>query len=193
MFQLLQRWLARKQVKAIRILKEQNVFDPTTGKPTIDRYYYHQWQQLTGEYIQHFLGKDSAFYKDFTEIKLLQVPIEAKPTEKELALEQWELQRANTTLMNCIIYISKFKYLYRKPSLFGLLPVTGQISIAVASLMLFFYIGKFTVSEKITFESEYRQCKETNEILKHLNDSLILVTNRPHETPNDSTNNQPDK
>lgn len=183
-------WLQKRQIDAILILQEQNAFDKA-GKPVIDRYQYEGWQQLTGEYIKKFLGKDSKFYTDFTELKLLVVPIQNKPSEKELALELWNLTQANGILQNCIIYIAKFKYLYREPSLFGLLPITGQISLAIFGATLFFYIGRFTVPEKPTFEHELKECRKSVELLMQERDTLLVrLSNIP---ANENAEHKPDK
>jgi len=169
---LLQRFLQKRQIAAIDILKEQNAFDKE-GKPVFDRYQYEDWQQLTGEFIKKFLGKNSKFYTDFIELKLLVVPIQNNPTKEDLAMELWNLQQANSTLQNCIIYIAKFKYLYREPSLFGLLPIPSQVAIGLAGMTLFFSIGYYTIVNKPTFVNEYKDCNRNYNVLQVRYDSLV--------------------
>ena len=151
------------------------VVDEKTAKITIERIAYEAWQRDASETIRKYLGTDTKFYTDFIALKIITIPIQQEPTKQELALEYEQITQANVIISDCIEYVANGGHLYRRSSLFGLLPVPAQVTIFVAFGTLMYNIGHNMVPEKQTFEVELKECQESLKQVSNDNDSLRKV------------------
>jgi len=179
---------SNRRKSAILELHSKQVIDKNTGKITIERITYEAWQRDASETIRKYLGTDTKFYTDFIALKIINIPIQQKPTDQELALEYERMAQANVILSDCIVFLNNGGYLYRRPILFGWLPVTAQVTIFGVFGTLMYNIGHNTVPEKQTFEAEYKDCQQAVKNLSYESDSLRKVITRMQ---NESTPEKP--